>query len=345
MENYNTNPRCRDAVEPRKPITPGLMFSATLVGNILALVLLHVRRRRTSPSLYKVLVTALLMTDLLGSISVSPVVLSAYAQNKSLLEMGTDNKVCSYFGFSMTFLSLSTLAMLCVMALERYVSIGHPYFYGRHLSKRCGYITIAFIYLSSILFCIIPFMGQGKYKQYAPGTWCFLDMATKDFRLYIGFYASFILIIITTTVVCNVYVIFLLVSMYRRGKVRRRGVSARPRCHRSLSMTEEVEHLLPLAIITVVFICCTFPLVLQVYINLTSDGDCHKDDLRALHLLSFHSILNPWVFIILRPSVLKIVWRKLRRRQKSPFIWGQTQNAQSKQTGGRPCCAVPETGK
>ncbi|XP_039980417.1 prostaglandin E receptor 2b subtype EP2 isoform X2 [Xiphias gladius] len=263
MENYNTNPRCRDAVEPRKPITPGLMFSATLVGNILALVLLHVRRRRTSPSLYKVLVTALLMTDLLGSISVSPVVLSAYAQNKSLLEMGTDNKVCSYFGFSMTFLSLSTLAMLCVMALERYVSIGHPYFYGRHLSKRCGYITIAFIYLSSILFCIIPFMGQGKYKQYAPGTWCFLDMATKDFRLYIGFYASFILIIITTTVVCNVYVIFLLVSMYRRGKVRRRGVSARPRCHRSLSMTEEVEHLLPLAIITVVFICCTFPLVLQ----------------------------------------------------------------------------------
>ncbi|XP_029281474.1 prostaglandin E receptor 2b subtype EP2 isoform X2 [Cottoperca gobio] len=256
---------CHDIVdvESGKPITSAVMFSTGVVGNIVALVLLGVRSRRTSPSLYQILVTALLMTDLLGSFSVSPVVLSAYARGKTLVGMSAGREVCSYFGFSMTFLSLSTLAFLCVIALERYLSICHPYFYERHLRKRCGYITIALIYLGSILFCVGPFLSFGKYVQYCPGTWCFLEMSHKDEKdkVYIGFFATSIVLLISSTVACNISVIFHLVMMYRRRKVCRSGVSAHSRYRRSLSMTEEVEHLLPLAIITVVFICCTFPLV------------------------------------------------------------------------------------
>ncbi|XP_056260647.1 prostaglandin E receptor 2b subtype EP2 [Seriola aureovittata] len=343
-ENNSTDHyRCHDIVdvESGQPITSAVMFSAGVVGNIMALVLLEVRRRRTSPSLHHVLVTALLMTDLLGSVSVSPVVLSAYAQGKTLVGMSANAEVCSYFGFNMTFLSLSTLAILCVMALERYLSIGHPYFYERHLSKRCGYITIALIYLACVIFCIAPFLGFGEYVQYCPGTWCFLDMSHAEVKgqVYIGFYASFILIVTSTTVVCNIAVLLLLVMMYRRR------VSAHSA---SRSMTEEVEHLLPLATITVVFICCTLPLVLRVYVNLTgSHEERHAADLRALRLLSFHSILNPWVFIILRPSLLKILWRKLHKPQESTLMRGKTLNARSKQRGGGggACGATPEAGK
>lgn len=265
--NFTDLSRCRQStsVEYGNPITSAVMFAAGVVGNIVALVLLRVRRKRTSPSLYQVLVTALLMTDLLGSISVSPVVLSAYAQNKTLVGMSANHALCRYFGFNMTFLSLSTLAILCAMALERYLSIGHPYFYERHLSERCSYIPITLIYLGSIIFCVLPFLYFGEYVQYCPGTWCFLEMrgGELELKVHIGLYASFILIITATTVVCNIIVIFLLVKMYIRGKVRRSAVSARPRYHRSRSMTEEVEHLLPLVIITVVFICCTFPIVVR----------------------------------------------------------------------------------
>ncbi|GAA6218587.1 prostaglandin E2 receptor EP2 subtype-like [Lates japonicus] len=353
MANSSTvHSKCRQStsVEYGQPIISAVMFAAGVVGNIVALVLLRVRRKRTSPSLYQVLVTALLMTDLLGSISVSPVVLSAYAQNKTLVGMGAKNALCRYFGFNMTFLSLSTLAILCVMALERYLSIGHPYFYERHLSERCSYIPIALIYLGSIIFCVPPFLNVGEYVQYCPGTWCFLEMRSNDLasNVHIGLYASFILIITATTVVCNITVIFLLVKMYIKGKVRRSGVSARPPYHRSRSMTEEVEHLLPLAIITVVFICCTFPIVIQVYINLTNSQSSSEEDiadLKALRLLSFNSIINPWVFIILRPSFLKIVWRKLRKQQKSTFIGGESLNAQSKHKEGRPCHAAAEAGQ
>ncbi|XP_040920585.1 prostaglandin E receptor 2b subtype EP2 [Toxotes jaculatrix] len=329
-----------------EPITSAVMFSAGVVVNILALALLEIRRRRTSRSLYQILVTALLLTDLLGSISVSPVVLSAYAQNLTLLGMSKNMELCFYFGFSMTFLSLCTLSILCVMALERYFSIGHPYFYERHLNKRCVSITVVVIYLGSMLFCISPFLGFGeRYVQYCPGTWCFLDMNHTDVKnkVYIGFYASFILIIISTTVVCNISVIVLLVRMYKRGKVRRRRVAAQSRYHKSLSLTEEVEHLLPLIITTVVFICCTFPLVVRVYVNLTgSHGNQHKADLRALRLLSFHSIINPWVFIILRPSVLKVLWSYLHKPHTSTFTWGKTVSSQNKQTVG---CKATEAGK
>ncbi|XP_070705738.1 prostaglandin E receptor 2b subtype EP2 [Pempheris klunzingeri] len=335
--NSSDDSRCHTIsdVEAGQPVTSAVMFSVSVASNLVALVLLEVRRRRTSPSVYQVLVTALLMTDLLGSMSVSPVVLAAYIRRKTLVSMSMS--VCSYFGFNMTFLSLSTLAILCVMALERYLSIGHPYFYERHLSKRRSCVAIALVYGGNVLFCVLPFLGFGKYVQYCPGTWCFLEMSHMEGRdkVYIGFYAFFILATISSTVLCNVSVISHLVVMHRRHKARRSRVSAPPRYGRSLSMTEEVEHLLPLAIITVVFIFCTFPLVLRVVMTFTeSHKERHVADLRALRLLSIHSIINPWVFIILRPSALKIIWRKLQKPQKSTFLSEMTLSAQSKQAGG-----------
>ncbi|KAM9840774.1 prostaglandin E receptor 2b subtype EP2 [Aulostomus maculatus] len=331
---------CHDSevVESGGPIPSALMFSAGVVGDIVALVLLEARRRRRGSSLYHILVTALLMTDLLGTISVSPLVLCAYGSNKSLVGMSEGKEVCSYFGFSMTFLSVSTLAILCALALERCFSIIQPYFYERHLSKRSGYIIIALIYAGGVLFCVPPLMGYGVYVQYCPGTWCFLEMSPSDVegRVYMGFYASFILIVTSCTVLCNIAVISYLVMMHRRRKVRRSKVAHSRYC-RSLSMTEEVEHLLPLTLITVVFICCTLPLVLRVYINFLRKNEDHQDvkDLGALRLLSFHSIINPWVFIILRPSILKVIWRKMRKPQEPTVTLRKTPNSQS-------CCPAPE---
>ncbi|KAM4632865.1 prostaglandin E receptor 2b subtype EP2 [Polymixia lowei] len=309
--------KCHDrtTVQSGKPIMSAVMFSMGVVGNIIALVLLEMRRRRRSPSLFQVLVTALVMTDLLGTFAVSPVVLASYARNRTLVGMGDSWAVCSYFGFSMTFLSLSTLAILCAMALERYLSIGHPYFYERHFTKRCGYVTIPLIYLACILFCVTPLMGLGSYVQYCPGTWCFLDMnpSERADKVYTGFYASFTLIMILGTVVCNVSVIYYLVMMHRRRKAHRAGVSRL----RSLSMTEEVEHLLLLVFITVAFFFCSFPLVLRVYINFMGrTEDRHAADLNAIRMLSFNSIIDPWVFIIFSPSVLRFIRRKLRQQQK-----------------------------
>lgn len=302
------------------PTTSAVMFSTGVVGNLFALVLLAIQRKRHRLSLFHILVTALLMKDLLGTLSVSPLVLASYSTNRTLIGMSDGEGLCIYFGFSMTFLSLATLATVCAMAQERYLSIGHPYFYQRHVNKRCGYFTIPAIYLCCIIFCVTPFFGFGSYVQYCPGTWCFLDMNPTERRgkVYAGLYATFTLIMILGTVLCNISVICHLIMMHRRRRAHRTGATRQKRFyHRSLSMTEEVEHLLLMSFITVAFCTCSFPLVLRVYFNLTArTKDGNDTDLAALRMLSFNSIIDPWVFIIFNPSVLRFLWRKLQTPNK-----------------------------
>ncbi|KAI4903766.1 hypothetical protein NFI96_028805 [Prochilodus magdalenae] len=366
---------CRDiqrlhlASHPRRS---AIMFAFGVVGNVLALVLLEVRRRKQSPSLFHVLVTALVLTDLLGTFSVSPLVISAYHQNLSLLGLGNGSSaVCAHFGFSMTFLSLVTLAVLLCMAVERWLAIGYPYLYERRVSVRCGYVLLPVVYLACALFCLAPFLGLGfgKYVQYCPGSWCFLDLYSDDLgdKVYKNVYASWLLLMIACTVLCNASVSYHLLLMYRRSKTSRSSLR-RFRGHRSLSISEEVNHLVLLGFMTTAFVICSLPLVvglhpyflvcviapvqysthptkllckplntaeelhqplntaaenvsdevvyvsIRVYISMPTDNPM---DLSALLLLSLNPIIDPWVFIILRSPVPRLLWEKLRKTYRS----------------------------
>ncbi|KAG7257792.1 hypothetical protein CRUP_011104 [Coryphaenoides rupestris] len=274
------------------PMISAVMFAAGVFGNVAALVLLEIRRRHESGgrgrrrSLFSVLVTSLVVTDLTGTCLVSPLVQVAYSLNTTLVAMaagagggggGGDARVsvaCEYFGFSMTFFSLATMSILFAMALERCLAIGHPYFYGRRVTKRCAYVALPALLLLCALFCCLPFVGFGDYVQYCPGTWCFIDMNPKNklHRFYANLYASIMLVLVLAIVTCNGSVVHHLVQMYRRRR-RRSGGSLTARFKRergggggagggaSLSLAEEVEHLILLVFMTIIFIICTMPLV------------------------------------------------------------------------------------
>ncbi|XP_036398564.1 prostaglandin E2 receptor EP2 subtype-like [Megalops cyprinoides] len=318
MEVVNISDTChqREFIEPGSPTISALMFSAGVIGNVVALLLLEIRRRKDQSrqrlSLFHVLVTALVVTDLMGTCLISPLVMASYATNMTMIGMSGDLTVCKYFGFSMTFFSLATLSILFAMALERCFSIGYPYFYGRHITKRCGYVSIPFIYCVCIVFCLLPFLGFGDYVQYCPGTWCFIDMNPPQYhhKVYANVYATVMLLIITSIAGCNAFVVYHLVLMYRRRKVNRGSmVSRNRRDRRSFSMAEEVEHLILMVFMTVAFVICSLPLMVRVYINSTGQRkESHKTDLIALRFLSVNSIIDPWVFIILSPSVLRFLW-------------------------------------
>lgn len=266
------------------------MFSAGVLGNTAALVLLEVRRRRkkrrssssggggastpAGSNLFQVLLTALLVTDLLGTCSVSPLVIAAYSRNESLRALGGGDTgpgrlgaACTHFSLAMTFFSLVTLAVLTCMALERCVSIARPYFYERHLSARCGYLALALVYGLGALFSAAPLaLGFHAYTQYCPGTWCFVDMFSCQpaHCAYKNVYATCLLLMIVCTVLCNACVIYHLVLMYRRRGPHReslRRFRGSSRCRRSLS--EELEYLVLLAFMTITFLTCSLPLVVS----------------------------------------------------------------------------------
>ncbi|KAG7239352.1 hypothetical protein INR49_029340 [Caranx melampygus] len=302
---------------PTTPLISATMFAAGIFGNVAALVILEIRRRRESRAegtwrrkLFHILITSLVITDLLGTCLISPLVQVAYRANTSMVGMSPDDKsVCSYFGVSMTFFSLATLSLLFSMALERCFAIGYPYLYSQHVSKKCAYITIPLVFLLCMSFCLLPFAGFGKYVQYCPGTWCFIDMnpIQKDDRVYANLYATILLVLVLAIVACNGFVVYQLFKMYQRRK-RNGSVMATSRSNherRAMSMAEEVEHLILLVFMTIIFIICTLPLVIRVYINSTGmRTESHPVDLIALRFISVNSIIDPWVFILLSPSVL-----------------------------------------
>ncbi|KAK2883656.1 hypothetical protein Q8A67_017293 [Cirrhinus molitorella] len=300
------------------PTTSAIMFSAGVLGNVVALILLEIRRRKQPASLFQVLVTSLVFTDLLGTFSVSPLVLTAYLRNESLIGMSDKRLVCGHFGYAMTFFSLVTLAILLSMAVERWLSIGHPYCYEKHMSKRCGYISIVLIYLVCALFSGTPFLGFGKYIQYCPGTWCFIDLhpSKSEHKAFNIIYASCLLVMIVCTVLCNVSVIYHLLLMYRRRKAHRSSVRRQRGHKRHRSISKEVEHLVLLGFMTIAFVICSLPLVIQVYLNTYFSQDSDKNYVIPLLLVSANPIIDPWVFIILSPPVPRLLWDKLCKTAK-----------------------------
>ncbi|XP_043074530.1 prostaglandin E receptor 2b subtype EP2 [Puntigrus tetrazona] len=314
------NDRCNEqpTVSHGSPTISALMFSAGVLGNVVALILLEMRRRKQPASLFQVLVTSLVFTDLLGTFSVSPLVLTAYLRNESLVGMSENRLVCVHFGYAMTFFSLVTLAILLSMAVERWLSIGHPYFYEKRLSKRCGYIAVALIYLLGALFSATPFLGFGEFIQHCPGTWCFIDMHPSANRhvVFNIIYASCLLVMIVCTVLCNVSVIYHLLLMYRRSKARRSSVRRQRGHRRHRSIAKEVEHLVLLGFMTITFVICFLPLVIQVYINTCCNQPHHKSDRIILLLVSANPIIDPLVFIILSPPVPRLLWDKMCKTAK-----------------------------
>ncbi|KAG8448439.1 hypothetical protein GDO86_015508, partial [Hymenochirus boettgeri] len=302
--------------EDGNPATSTLMFAAGVVGNLLALGILGVHRRekRAQTSPFCVLVTGLAVTDLLGTCVLSPVVFVSYAQQSSILALGS-KPLCHLFAFAMTFFSLTSMIILFSMALERCLALSHPYVYAQHAwGNRLRKVAIPFSYVLGALLCALPFVGVGEHKQYCPGTWCFIRMTVPGDRedgtlAFSLLYASLTGLLILAIVICNTSVTASLCHM-RKGQKARRG-SFRRGGNRSWFLgtgEEELEHLIFLALMTIIFMVCSVPLTLRAFLGALNKDDNESADLLAFRFSAHNPILDPWIFIIFRGSV----FRKLR---------------------------------
>ncbi|NWR43903.1 PE2R2 protein, partial [Regulus satrapa] len=254
----------------------------------------------------------------LGTCSVSPLVLASYHRNLTLTALTRQGHVCFYFGFAMSFFGLATMLILFTMALERCLALGRPYFYERFLSPRTGLVALPAIYTFSAAFCSLPLLGFGRYVQYCPGTWCFIQMhqwSSQELDVTFSLlYATLLLFLILAVLLCNLSVMVNLARMHRRGQRTRRVTTLeQPRAstgcaRRIFSMAEEIDHLLLLSIMTIIFVICSLPFTIRAYVNkLSREQSDHEWDLLALRFLSINSIVDPWVFAILRPPVLRLM--------------------------------------
>ncbi|KAM4627542.1 LOW QUALITY PROTEIN: prostacyclin receptor [Polymixia lowei] len=309
------------------PRTTIFMFVAGVVGNLLALFILGVHRKeqRTKSSVFCILVTGLALTDLLGTCLLSPPVFVCYARHMSLIGLTGDHRLCDLFAFAMTFFGLAPTLILCAMAVERCLAISHPYLYSKYVRRSFAKVALFLIYLFTSAFCLLPFMGYGHHRQYCPGTWCFIDMEAvgeENEGRVLAFslsYSSLMALLILAVFVCNSSVIVSLCQMHRSQMMRRGSVLSTGR-KRKMSLAwfgqgeEEMDHLVLLALITVIFVVCSLPLTIAGFINAVDPFADDQENLTAFRFYALNPIVDPWVFIICRKSVFRHLWSLLSCR-------------------------------
>ncbi|EMP30267.1 prostaglandin E2 receptor EP4 subtype [Chelonia mydas] len=308
----------------KPPTIPTVMFIFGVVGNLIAIVVLCKSRKEQKETTFYTLVCGLAITDLLGTCLVSPVTIATYLQNRWPGGLA----LCEYSSFILLFFGLSGLSIICAMSIERYLAINHAYFYNHYVDKKLAGLTLFAIYVSNVLFCALPSMGLGKSTFQYPKTWCFIDWKTKvaTHAAYSYMYAGFSSFLIMVTVVCNVLVCVALIRMHRQfmrrtslgtdNTANRLSDFRRRRSFRRMAGAE-IQMVILLIATSLVVVICSIPLVVRVFVNQLYRPAVVKDvsqnpDLQAIRIASVNPILDPWVYILLRKTVLSKVIEKIK---------------------------------
>uniref|UniRef100_A0A8C8RAE1 Prostaglandin E2 receptor EP4 subtype n=1 Tax=Pelusios castaneus TaxID=367368 RepID=A0A8C8RAE1_9SAUR len=319
--NSSTN----EAAAGNKTLTiPTVMFIFGVVGNLIAIVVLCKSRKEQKETTFYTLVCGLAVTDLLGTCLVSPVTIATYLKN----EWPGGEALCEYSSFILLFFGLSGLSIICAMSIERYLAINHAYFYNHYVDKKLAGLTLFAIYVSNVLFCALPSMGLGKTTFQYPTTWCFIDWRTNvsTHAAYSYMYAGFSSFLITVTVICNILVCVALIRMHRQF-MRRTSLGTdhtasrlsdvrRRRSFRRMAGAE-IQMVILLIATSLVMVICSIPLVVRVFVNQLYQPAPVEDvkqnpDLQAIRIASVNPILDPWIYILLRKTVLSKAIEKIK---------------------------------
>lgn len=252
----------------RPPTVPVIMFILGVVGNVVAIVVLRLSRKERKETTFYTLVCGLAVTDLLGTLLVSPVTIATYVKGSW---PGGDS-LCQYSGFILLFFFVVQLSIVFTMSVDRYLAINHAFFYNKNINQRLAALTLLAIYASNMVFCALPIVGLGRVTRQESGTWCFIDWqnnhtTVKTFNLT---YAGVNSAIVLATIICNVMVFGALVLMHRRF-IRRTSLGTDPRRVAELRRRRsfrrlagaEIQMVIVLIATSAVVLVCSIPLLVS----------------------------------------------------------------------------------
>ncbi|XP_072461851.1 prostaglandin E2 receptor EP4 subtype [Notamacropus eugenii] len=366
----DANASALGGAQPLPPVTiPAVMFIFGVVGNLIAIVVLCKSRKEQKETTFYTLVCGLAVTDLLGTSLVSPVTIATYVKG----EWPGGDELCEYSTFILLFFGLSGLSIICAMSIERYLAINHAYFYSHYVDKKLAGLTLFAVYVSNVLFCALPSMGLGSSTLQYPKTWCFIDWRTNvtTHAAFSYMYAGFSSFLILVTVLCNILVCVALIRMHRQF-VRRTSLGTDSHHHAAAAVVSaassglascsavprlsdfrrrrsfrriagaEIQMVILLIATSLVVLICSIPLVVRVFVNQLyqpkPETDVSKNpDLQAIRIASVNPILDPWIYILLRKTVLSKAIEKIK------CLFCRIGGGRREQPGGNFNCTGPRT--
>lgn len=298
------------------------MFIFGVVGNVIAIVVLRISRKEQKETTFYTLVCGLAVTDLLGTLLASPVTIATYMKGA----WPGGEPLCQYSGFILLFFFLVQLSIVFAMSVERYLAINHAYFYNEYVNQKLAALTLLGIYISNVVFCALPSLGFGQVKRQKPGTWCFIDWQNNQTTVatFNLMYAGVNSVIVLATVVFNVMVCGALILMHKRfirrtslGTDQRRIAEFRRRRSFGRLAGAEIQMVILLIATSAVVLICSIPLVLRIFVNQLHGNQTEElfglnKDLLAIRMASVNPILDPWIYILLRKTVVLKLMEKIK---------------------------------
>uniref|UniRef100_A0A3B3D5C7 Thromboxane A2 receptor n=1 Tax=Oryzias melastigma TaxID=30732 RepID=A0A3B3D5C7_ORYME len=304
---------CRSLVKTNGTATsnhlPNLLMSCFTmtfgtISNLTALAILVKSRgrfQRQSKAPFFHLTVALLLADLGGHLILGAFALLMHINKRYPTSSNNNEKFCPFFGASMVFFGLCSLLIGGAMAVERCVAITLPFY---HMST----ITVAhaqgiLLFLCSVAcgLALLPVFGVGNYTIQFPDTWCFLQIHNPVDKTLVMTFSCLGLTALTLSLLCNI--LSGLVLLQARIK--------------SSSSTNPSARfmIIQLAVITAVSCVCWGPFLVHITIiqhKLSLGVPANMEDgftLLGLRMAAWNQILDPWVYILLRKTVLSRVCR------------------------------------
>ncbi|XP_053549301.1 prostaglandin F2-alpha receptor [Bombina bombina] len=287
-----------------------IFMSVGIISNSLAIAILlkaYQRFRKKSKASFLLFASGLVITDLFGHLINGTIAIFVYESDREWIRFNQSNILCSIFGMCMVFFGLCPLLLGSVMAVERCIGVTKPIFHSTKMTSRHAKIILTLVWLFAFSVALLPILTLRKYHIQASRTWCFLKTdRVEDWmdQMHLLIFSILGLLSLTISFLCNAMTGITLFRSKMKNQQHRQGRS------------HHIEMIIQLlAIMCVSCICWTPFLVTMANIAIHGDNllDISKTILFSLRMATWNQILDPWVYILLRKTVLKKLFRIARR--------------------------------
>ncbi|XP_037546212.1 prostaglandin E2 receptor EP1 subtype-like [Nematolebias whitei] len=283
-----------------------LFMSLGIFSNIVALFILvnaYSLQRRRSKATFLLFATSLVITDFFGHVIPGAMVLRLYLiGGVSPEDFSSSDGMCQFLGGSMVFFGLCPLFMGCAMAAERCLGVTKPLLHSSLVTKTRTKLCLSVIWLAALCVALLPCFQLGSYTYQEPRTWCFINVLSDTKEVDVAFVALFSglgLTSLAVALVCNTVSGLTLVL----ARIRRQ-----PGSHHS-ARSHDIEMVAQLVGIMVTSCICWSPLLIFALVSVKRPIGANPSNYQTLmhmgvRLATWNQILDPWVYILLRRTVL-----------------------------------------
>ncbi|XP_078619376.1 prostaglandin E2 receptor EP4 subtype-like [Branchiostoma floridae x Branchiostoma japonicum] len=279
-----------------------------LFGNSLIIVVSReVFRQR--PNMPNLLLIYLSWTDVLNcSLGVAPLALSYY------FKIYVNQAMCDFNATVLLALSVASQMIVALMSIDRYWALLHPFSYNRHFGyeKSKIYPALIFIFLYTIVVSVLPLFGLVQNVPQYPNSYCMFDWTDESSSgrvvVYINVVNMFLCLFII--VVVNAIVAAYMLRL-RRVRPRLPSRDSEMGATRPAGVQEcrlEIQVAKLTLVVAVAFFCSWFLFATRILANQIGTWPDKDLDYLGARLMTFNSIINPVIYIIMRQSCRRGCW-------------------------------------